>query len=396
VDKKNYNVFLAIFFGTFFASFGDSLPQSFQPLFIASLGVSPAIIALMYNIRNITQTCLRLVSGTLNDSLGRRNLMLLGLSLFALVPFIYSVTTSAWLPRAAMLASGLALSIYYPPTEAYASSLFPPEKAGQAMGRFHMSWAMSSVIGPSLGGALIIFFPDYKPLFVMAGVITTFAFIIVWRYTEDDRGLNCSVPLGGQLRTSLRVFPSTMRRLMSNKKVLIACIAVFTHSFCHWGLTTFIPLLGAKIGMSEFLIGITLTANALMIVISLPIVGVLSDRVGRFIPIISGLLLSVVAFALIPSIRFHLLLPVLNGILGLCAVLVFPVSQAATMEALPPSDRGSATGVWGMMMALGGTIGMFSMSGVLSVASIEWVFYAFATFTFTMAIIISLLRSYFN
>jgi hypothetical protein len=34
----------------------------------------------------------------------------------------------------------------------------------------------------------------------------------------------------------------------------------------------------------------------------------------------------------------------ING-LGVCAVLVFPITQAATMESLPIEDRGSAMGV---------------------------------------------------
>ena len=395
MERKNYSIFLAIFLGTFFAMFGDTVPQSFQPIFIASLGVSPAIIALMYNIRNIVQTLLRFVAGTLSDSLGRRNMMLMGLALFAVVPFIYSITTSPWLPILAMLASGFALSIYFPPSEAYASSLFPPEKAGEAMGRYHMSWAISSVIGPSLGGALIVLFPNYRTLFVIAGIITMLAFFIVWRYTEDDRDLSCPLLSGAQLKSTFSGFPSTVKRLLGNRKVLVSSVSVFTHSFCHWGLVTFIPLFGAKIGMSEFFIGLSLTANALIIALSLPFVGSISDKVGRFTPIICGLLISVVAFTLIPKTSFQWYLVLLNGVLGLCAVLVFPVSQAATMEALPPRDRGSATGVWGMVMSLGGTVGMFVMSAILTITNIEWVFYTCAIFTLVMAVVITLMRSYF-
>ena len=80
------------------------------------------------------------------------------------------------------------------------------------------------------------------------------------------------------------------------------------------------------------------------------------------------------------------MLPILNAVLGICAVLVFPVSQAATMEALPVADRGSATGVWGMIMGLGGSLGMFAMSAILSVAAIDWVFYASAGFTLLSAL----------
>ena len=148
--------------------------------------------------------------------------------------------------------------------------------------------------------------------------------------------------------------------------------------------------------MTEFWIGITLTANALSIAVSLPLVGPLSDRVGRFIPIASGLLVSVVAFILVPLAPYQWMLPILNAILGICAVFVFPVSQAATMEALPDADRGSATGLWGMIMSLGSSLGMFAMSAILSIAAIEWVFYASAGFTLVSALIIVLKRGYFD
>jgi MFS family permease len=323
-------------------------------------------------------------------------MMLFGLALFALVPFLYSVATNPWLPIIAMTASGLALSIFFPPSEAYASSLFPPEKTGEAMGRFHMSWAVSSVIGPSIGGYLASHFLDYKTIYVFSGVITCIGFFIAWKYTVDDRAVSCPIPPGILIRQTFSEFPSTIKRLLSNRRVLIACFAVFAHSFCHWGLITFIPLLGAEMGMSEFWIGITLTANALLIAISLPIVGPLSDRIGRFIPIITGLLVSVFAFAYIPMIPYNWMFPLLNAILGICAVLVFPVSQAATMQALPVKDRGSATGVWGMVMSLGGSIGMFVMSAVLSITTIQWVFYANAAFTLGSAIVIILMRKYFD
>ncbi len=396
MNSKAQRVFTAILFATFFAMFGETIPQSFQPLFIAGLGVTPAVVALIYNIRNVIQTLLRLVAGTISDSLGRKNMMLFGMALFAIVPFIYSVAQSPMLPIVAMFVSGLALSIYFPPSEAYASSLYPPEKAGEAMGRYHLSWAVSAIIGPVVGGFLVGFFPNYRPLFVVSGVITALGFLLIWRYTEDDRDVSCPMKPGVQIQIIVFEFPSTMRRLLGNRKVLVASIAVFAHAFCHWGLITFIPLLGAERGMNELMIGLTLTANAITIAVSLPVVGPLSDRVGRFKPIAAGLLLSVVAFALFPLAPYFWMLLVLNAVLGLCAVLVFPVSQAATMEALPPGDRGSATGVWGMIMALGGTVGMFTMSGVLSVAPIEWVFYASAGVTLFLSLVVVAMRGYFD
>jgi len=141
---------------------------------------------------------------------------------------------------------------------------------------------------------------------------------------------------------------------------------------------------------------LTMTANALVIAVSLPIVGRLSDRVGRFTPIAAGLLVSVVAFALMPLAPYHWMMPIINAVLGLCAVMVFPVSQAATMESMLPKERGTATGVWGMIMSLGGTLGMFAMSGVLAFYTIETVFYASAGFTLAAALVVVAMRGYFR
>lgn len=90
------------------------------------------------------------------------------------------------------------------------------------------------------------------------------------------------------------------------------------------------------------------------------------------------------------------MLPVLNAVLGICAVLVFPVSQAAIIEVLPQAERGSATGMWGIVMSLGGTSGMFVMSGVLRVTTIDLVFYVSAGFTLVCAVVILLMRGYFG
>jgi hypothetical protein len=50
----------------------------------------------------------------------------------------------------------------------------------------------------------------------------------------------------------------------------------------------------------------------------------------------------------------------------------------------------------GIVLSLGGTIGMFAMSYVVSIASIEWVFYFSAAFTLVCALILIAMRGYFD
>ena len=302
MDSNKRLVFLGIWGATFAAMFGETIPQSFQPLFIAGLGISPAVVGLVYNIRNVEQTFLRLIAGSLSDVFGRKKLIYLGLGFLTLVPFFYYYSYDAWFPLIAMFISGLGVSIFFPPSEAYASSLFPAEKAGTAMGRYHMSWATSSIIGPSVGGFLVLFFPDYRPIFLIAGFLTGTSLIIFWLFTHSDTEHSNGEKMSRETMRLLHEFPATMRRMLLNRRVLVGSVAVFSHAFCHWGLITFIPLFAARLGFNEVSIGIALTANALLMALGLPIVGTMSDKVGRFLPIVIGLFVSVAVFWSIPAV----------------------------------------------------------------------------------------------
>jgi DHA1 family multidrug resistance protein-like MFS transporter len=397
MDSKKRLIFLGLWGATFMVQFGETIPQSFQPLFFEQLGISAALIGLVYNIRNIEQSVLRLVAGSLSDVFGRKRLILIGLILIAIVPFIYAVSWNAWLPLVAMFVSGLGVSIFFPPTESYASSLYPPHQVGTAMGRYHMSWAISAVIGPSVGGFLALYFPEFRQIFVMAGVVSMAAVVVFMLLTRGDHEKRSGEKISGQTSKLFHEFPSTMRRLFGNKSVVAGSAAVFVHAFCHWMLPTFIPIYAAgRLGFNTVDIGLALTANALMTAVALPIVGTVSDRIGRFLPIVMGLLASVAAFALLPHVQSPLMLIAIMATLGFCAVLEFPISQAIVMESLPLADRGSATGVWGMMMSLGGTIGMFVIAAIVSVAPIEWIFYFCAAFSLAAGLAMVAIRGYFK
>jgi len=209
MDSKKRLVFMGIWGATFMVQFGETIPQSFQPLFLAELGISTAIIGLVYNIRNIEQSFLRLIAGSLSDVFGPKKLIMTGLILVSLVPFIYAISYDTYLPLVAMVVSGIGLSLFFPPSESYASSLYPPEHVGEAMGKYHMSWAISAVIGPTVGGFFALWFPDYRNIFIAAGLISmaaVFIFALLTRGTTRERTATRS---RGLLRSS---FPSSRRR----------------------------------------------------------------------------------------------------------------------------------------------------------------------------------------
>lgn len=389
MEGRNRKAFLAIFSANFVSTFGETIPQPFLSIFLTGLGIPAPIVGLIYNVRNIVQTLVRVPIGVVSDRLGRRRLMLIGLTLLSLVPLLYYASDSLVLPFIAMMIGGLGISLYYPPAEAYASKLFPPERVGEAMGRFHLGWAVSSIIGPSVGGFLAIHFPTYRPIFILASAVTLVSVPVLWLNTEDDSNAS---DLKGGLKASLTGLPSLLAGFLRNRRVLAASITTFIHSFCNWVIPAFFPLLAHGLGFSEAIIGLSLTANALVMGLSLPIIGRLSDRVGRFLPIISGLSISVVGFWALPMVDEAWKLALLMALVGLGASLVFPVSQAAIMEALPEGERGAGAGLWGAILSLGGTLGLLATSLVVSLSSLERAFQFLAASTLVGIAAVSLMR----
>jgi MFS family permease len=87
-EEDRRRTFNGIFAANFTSTFGETLPQSFQPLFLMGLGVPPTVIGLFYIVRNVVQTVVRIPIGRLSDALGRKQLMLIGLSFVSLVPLM--------------------------------------------------------------------------------------------------------------------------------------------------------------------------------------------------------------------------------------------------------------------------------------------------------------------
>jgi MFS family permease len=90
---------------------------------------------------------------------------------------------------------------------------------------------------------------------------------------------------------------------------------------------------------------------------------VLSDRVGRFVPVVGGSLaygLVIVAVGLAPVYPLAAGLMVLVGV---CGALVAPATMALVTDLTPPDERGTAMGGFNVFGSLGFLTG-FLVGGV--------------------------------
>jgi MFS family permease len=117
----------------------------------ASLGAMQWVI----NGYMLTLASLILLGGAAGDRFGRRRVFMIGLVGFALTSLACGLAPSApWL-IAARLAQGVAAALLTPTSLAIIGAAYSGEERGAAIGRWAAAAALTTALGPPLGGWLV-------------------------------------------------------------------------------------------------------------------------------------------------------------------------------------------------------------------------------------------------
>ena len=123
--------------------------------------------------------------GRLGDVMGRRRLMLGGITLFTLASALCGVAPSLWLLIAARVVQGLGAAIMMVLTMAMVGEAVPKEKTGSAMGLLGTMSAVGTALGPTLGGVLIAWF-GWPALFLINLPLGILTLVLAYQYLPKD------------------------------------------------------------------------------------------------------------------------------------------------------------------------------------------------------------------
>ena len=119
------------------------------------LGAELAAMQWVVNGYMLTLASLILLGGAASDRLGRRRVFLIGLAGFAATSLVCGLAPSAdWL-IAARLAQGAAAALLVPASLAIIGAAFSGEARGRAIGTWAAAGALTTALGPLLGGWLV-------------------------------------------------------------------------------------------------------------------------------------------------------------------------------------------------------------------------------------------------
>ena len=325
----------------------------------------------------VTGILLKLPAGAWSDVLGRRPLLVAGAVVFAAMPFTYLGIVSLGALVAIRFVHGAATAIFGPVASASLSDVAPPDRRATWLSTYSTIQGAGQAIGPVISGYLIAA-GRYDLAFVVAGLFAAATPFIAAGWPVNAPAAGGSRPSGHFARGILEV----CRRPL----ILLTSLTQAAQFVLNGTLNAFLPLFAREVlGLGASQLGWLFALQTVTTLATRPIVGMVSDRIGRRSVIVAGLGTCSAAVWFVSSAA---------GLYSLlAAVTVYAVGVAITTAATSAfitdlSHRaryGTAHGVFGSIYDVGDALGPIAAGLLVATVGYAHMFQIMALVGFTMA-----------
>ena len=345
-SEQSLGLMIGISAGHGIKHFGQGALLVMMPFIRSTFAISDVAYGTLFAISSISSGIANVPAGMLADMYRKRVAWLLTISMLMVGAgyFLIGISPWVWLIALSIAVVGFGTSMWHAPAFGTLAARYP-KRRGVAMSA-HLTGAQigntasPAIIGFLLGGAIGSFeFSGFDWRWVSVGVSVPMfltALAVLWRFKTAGAEAEHNLDLTEYLASA--------RRLVTNFRVLgLVSLGAF-RSAVHTSFQAFMVVyMKETLEMSAFTIGWHVSLLTFAGIVSTPVMGWLSDRVGRK-PVIF------VAMGLMAALIF-LLLPISDGIgftivlasLGLFFFSVMPIITAATMDQVERGSEGSAT-----------------------------------------------------
>ena len=320
------------------------------PLFARHLGASPEMVGLVMAASTITGVAVKMPAGALSDAFGRRTLLIAGAAVFAFAPFVYpAVTSLAWL-IALRFVHGNATAIFGPVASAAVSDLAPADRRGRWLGSYSAVQAAAQGVGAILAGALIAN-GRFERTFIVGGVIGLAALVLASRQPRTHKAVTGGAPWWHRTRDGLG-------EVLRDRRLLLVSAAHAGVLLVSGSMAAFMPLFAKEtLGLTTLQISGILGAQTTAALVARPVSGAVSDRWGRKVVIVSGLVACSGAFVLVAMAADVVALTAAAVMFGASLAVAAAATSALVTDVSRRASYGAAHGVFGTLYDVGDASG---------------------------------------
>lgn len=331
------------------------------PLYARELGATPQTIGLVVGASALAGILLKLPAGAISDAVGRRAVLLGAGAVFALLPFTYPLVSSIALLMAVRFVHGSGTALFGPTASATLSDLAPAHERGRWIGTYSAIQGTGQAAGPVLAGWLLGSFGFVVP-FVTAGILGCCAWLLV-----------AMVSPGARKTEPMKL--STLRHAIGDvagdRRIIWTSIAQSSQFLLHGLIAAFLPLYAVEhVGLKAPEAGLIFGVQMVTTILSRPVFGRLSDRIGRRPMIAVGLTGSALAVASLSIADSFPELLAVSALYGAGLAITTSSTAALITDLTHRSRYGAAHGLFGTIFDVGDAIG--PIAGGIMVASIGY------------------------
>ena len=289
--------------------------------------------------------------------------MLISSVIFASAPFFYLFINAWWQLALVRFYHGFATGMFVPVAQALIAESYPL-KRGERISLFSSVTIIGRSMAPILGGSILLItnpgassehYTNFQSLYLAVGVAGLTAFITALPFLREKKAVK---EAGSRAKFDLRSVLRGWKNVARTRGVFIVSLVEASQYYTYGSVESFLVKYMKDIAkLDAFLQGAVMTSQLVIVMLSKPFIGRLSDRTGRRTPIILGCLVSIFPLFVVPfSTQFPVLL-VLAMVYGLGFSVVTSVTPALVSELVSIEVVGSAMGFISTLMDIGQTLG---------------------------------------
>ncbi|MBT3283817.1 MFS transporter [Candidatus Bathyarchaeota archaeon] len=356
-DSRIYALMLAA--TTFVLNF--TLIQPIYSLFLTSRGITVVQLGILLSIQSFIPLILRIPLSGVAERIGRLRTMIIGLfvSGVASVFFIYARTYTHFL--LAIAVSSFTSSSFNQTAMSTVSDAAPPERQGDAMGRYLTFLGLGMLIGPAACSRLVESI-GYTGLFWLSAIVPLFGIaLLVFMAPTNIRERETRIREKPTISTA-----DSMKMILRNRNVLLLsyCRASFSAAQSLF-LALFSIYAVQQLGFSESVVAMLFTVRGFANMLSRYPAGSVSDRIGRKPLMLGAYGLLVVSFSMIAYTKSVLMLGMALGLYGICWGTRAVSEWAFLTDLVEPEIKTISISYLASVFSLGSTLGSIA-SGILT------------------------------
>lgn len=401
--KSPWLIYSLLLLGIFITLEATAFVSPTLPYISNHFGISISNASIITVSYYATAIALAPLFGRLGDQRGRKQLIVIGLAIFAFSEFMAAFSPNIYIFIIARLIQGVGYACIFPNVFAYIPELFDDKRRGKAIGIFMLFTYIASGSGGVISGFLVDNY-GWNAIFFVSGSFAAIGFILISLLIPKTEPLEKSkidylggtfllltissiiclpllfnnfglsswitiavmiiavVSLVALINVEKKVeFPVVDLKVLKRKGISVASIVIMLKNIIMISMVYCLTFYAStKAGWSAVEVGLITTVNYSVAAIMSPIVGIILDKIKASYVVLFGICSAIIGAALFLTLNtdstlMNLLIVML--FVGICSGTLDSGLMKVVISDTPTNKKGVGTGTFGMFKDFGIPLG---------------------------------------